>query len=909
MRLCSCRPSYLHFVAVLALWAGTAGSVLAQTQPEVRHSFAFIGVPLGEALERLIDETSISLIYEPAHVAGETTFCKAERLTTERLLACVLDGTGFDFVRLSSGTYVLIADPRTEAATGGLAGLVRDAQTGEPLADVSILLASAQTGTATNRDGRFALTDLEPGPQPLLITHLAYHPQVDTVYVEPGTPLRLDLALQPRVLSSDPIVISGMAARLPSETLLAEQQVPSRQLTPTGLGAADVVQNLGTVAGVALGAGLSDVHVQGGDISEQLFRLDGVPVFVPVSNGGFVGPFSPFAVGHVTVRKAGFGAAYGSGLSGVIDIAQRLAPESGPAVALQVDPLSVNGRWNGRARLPKGLRTTWMVAGRQGFWDIHAPGRINNLFRRWAVPDAFLADALADETEEPSISPSEALGFIDMGVRDVHLALHVQDEGLRSLKLGWYRGMNRFGLDENLLDPEEEDLFEAAYSWQNNALHARYEWVQNRRLFLHASGWRASYQLEHPLLPTDMIVFDEEEPDEVGEDEPDDIDIPLATEEFNVMEETGVRFGGDWAAARQHHMTGEVTVTHTDSGIRLALNPQPEALTETEDLEPHTWRVATFLENRWAISHHATLTLGTRLTWLPGSQAAYAEPRLAFQYDRPAGNHGTWAFTAAAGRYRQFLHAFDVATYNVTALLPRVRFWLPLGTNQRPPEAYHATVGALYRLGGTWQFGAEAYYKHQPHLLVLDHTAVNAADALADANGRAYGLTTRLGWTNTKHTFDLHYTLGRAERRIQGRFDDAMLPAPWDAPHRLHATLDVQLRRHWTLSVRGQGIWGRRWGFRQGYYDFLRDQEATPYDLTDPTAHRLPAFLQADLGLAYTRTLGATNIQARLSAINATGRNNVTDWSLDFNESTNQHVTVPRYAVPFMPSFSLRIQR
>ncbi|MEM6647428.1 MAG: hypothetical protein AAF730_14385, partial [Bacteroidota bacterium] len=139
----------------------------------------------------------------------------------------------------------------------------------------------------------------------------------------------------------------------------------------------------------------------------------------------------------------------------------------------------------------------------------------------------------------------------------------------------------------------------------------------------------------------------------------------------------------------------------------------------------------------------------------------------------------------------------------------------------------------------------------------------------------------------------------------------ALLPVPWDAPHRLHVMLNVDLHDHWELSVRGQGTWGRRWGFRQAYYDYLTatEQASEPFDLSDPTAHRLPAYLQLDLGLAYKRTLGATSVAARLAIINATGRNNVTDWSLDFDDATNRATTVPRYAVPFLPSLSLRIQR
>ena len=98
----------------------------------------------------------------------------------------------------------------------------------------------------------------------------------------------------------------------------------------------------------------------------------------------------------------------------------------------------------------------------------------------------------------------------------------------------------------------------------------------------------------------------------------------------------------------------------------------------------------------------------------------------------------------ALGRYRQYVHSFDVATFNATALVPHVRFWLPVGRDQRPPEAYHASAAFLYRPDDVWQLGAEAYYKHQPHLLVLDYGGSREhpapGDVLTGADGYAYGL-------------------------------------------------------------------------------------------------------------------------------------------------------------------------
>jgi hypothetical protein len=269
----------------------------------------------------------------------------------------------------------------------------------------------------------------------------------------------------------------------------------------------------------------------------------------------------------------------------------------------------------------------------------------------------------------------------------------------------------------------------------------------------------------------------------------------------------------------------------------------------------------------------------------------------------------------AAGRYRQYLHAFDVATYNVAALLPRVRFWMPIGQDQRPPEAYHATGSFLYQPNATWTFGLESYYKHQPHLLVLDYgrdlATAPSGDLLAAADGYAYGAALNASRTTQHVHLEAQYEYAIARRRVPNRFDGAFVPVPWSAPHRLHLSLDLYPLPHWTATVRWQGVFGRSWGFRRAYYDFLEPNPATrrfgSFDLSNPATHRLPAFSQWDVGLSYAREIGGVGLQGRIALVNLLGRDNVSDWSLRYDERDETYVREPRLTASFIPSVSLRM--
>ncbi|MDX1547978.1 MAG: TonB-dependent receptor, partial [Rhodothermales bacterium] len=868
-----------------------------------------VGVPLAEALERLLEETRLSLIYETALITGRTAYCRAERQPAEAVLACILRGTGLDYVRLSSGTYVLVRDARAPPRYASLSGQVLDAATGRPLPDASVLLAGDGVGAATNRDGRFAFAALRPGPHPFVVTHVAYHAAADTIYVGPDEHGRVAIALEPRVVLSAPVVVSAFEVRLPSDALGSGRPGEARA-APAGVGAQDVVQALDAVVGVRLGDALSDVHVQGGASDEQQFLLDGVPVFVPVPNGGFVGPFSPFAAGQVTVRKAGYGAAHSGGLSGVIEVEQTPAPRDGPRLTAQVDPLSLNARWAGRAGAPERVEAVWMVALRKGLWDLYEPHRLEALFQRWAAPDPFLLEALQSPTAAPGDGavPEAAIGPVEVGFDDVHGAARIGFGGLRSLYVSLYHGANIFGVDDVARpDPQapgapatpEEDAFEDAYRWRNRTAQVRYEWVQGRRLFLHAEAWGSGYELVHPVSA-----------ERAG--------APGATtsQEFNEVAEAGLRLGGDLAASARHTLSGALEAAHTESDFILSLDPLGRAPVGPEAVRPVRWRAAAFAEDRYAVSERATATLGIRLTYLPARSTVFAEPRLAVQYDRPVGPRGVLALRGAVGLYRQYLHAFDVATYNVAALLPRVRFWLPVGRRQRPPEAYHATAAVRYRPAPGWEVGAESYYKHQPHLLVLDYGRLAAEgatpdDVLTGADGYAYGAALSAARTARRLHLGVQYEYAVARRRVANRFDGAFVPVPWDAPHRLYLTLDLRPRPRWTATVRWQGLFGRSWGFRQAYYDFLEPtasaQAFPPFDLSDPAAHRLPVFSQWDAGLAYGRTVAGVGVQARISVINLLDRGNVTDWSLRYDAASGTYRRHERRAAPFIPSAALRL--
>jgi hypothetical protein len=320
--------------------------------------------------------------------------------------------------------------------------------------------------------------------------------------------------------------------------------------------------------------------------------------------------------------------------------------------------------------------------------------------------------------------------------------------------------------------------------------------------------------------------------------------------------------------------------------------------------------MSAFAEDRLGITPSTTLEMGMRTTYVPARQTVYGEPRLAVRYDLET-DHGVWSVRGAAGIYRQFVHSFDVATHTVVSLLPRVRFWLPVSEREHPPAAYHVAASLLYRPHRIWEFGLETYYKHQPHLLVLNYGAPQSNELLARAKGRAYGAAATMARRGDRLQIEGQYEFALASRRVPNRFDGRNVAVPWSAPHQIVLEVDAVPVASITLTLRGHAAFGRMWGFRQAYYDFLATDPASQvfgsFDLTRPEDHRLPAFVRFDVGAAYSRRIAGVSIQGRIFLINALGRRNVSDWSLRYDEAVNAYVRESRRGASFMPVVSLGV--
>lgn len=920
---------------------------------EQRATLVHQGVDLRVALLELREKTRIGLSYSPRLVAGKKSFCVAEDEVPEELLQCVLRDTGLDFIRRSSGTYVIQVAPEQAPLYGSIRGKVIDATSGEPIPDAHVWLPYKSVGRLSGRTGRFDIVDLEPGQYRVVVSYVGYRPEIAVVIVPPDGEVITEFKLQEEASVINEVVIEGLQAQERSLELGLAEVDPSAFESGGGGPTANTLRTLNALLGVRVNDVTSEVHVQGGETGEHQFRLDGAPVFMPLSLAGLVGPYSPAAIKRITVHKAGFGVSEGSQLAGVIEAEHDVSYTVPREWDVQVDPLSFNTRLSTPYGRDAEYPHSFMLAGRLGLGDLYMPNKVQSVLDGWNQLDTFILTAFSQEGspfDQFLFNTNFSLSQTDVGFQDLHVANRLRFGPLRNLHSSLYFGGRTLTsrLTEQL-DPtaEEADLlreafaasdqeapgvFDDAYDWQNGVAQTRFESVLGPRALTSVQFRGSFFDLDHTYQASDTSFVPQDDQNRVRE----------------YAAEATLDYA--WADNQNLHVGLEVALTRTRFSV---LGTQPQPIRHQSD----NWRMALYGAHYVSLARWLTLELGTRATYVPARQTLYGEPRFSLRFDVPDTRLGTFAWRLGAGMYRQFVNQFDISSRSPLSLMPSNRVWLAVDSTVSPPLALHATADLLYQPRPAWTFRVEGFYKQQHHALTIDYAApipanvshVDQRQFLSGTKGYTAGFAVALERQLGPGKVFTRYEYTEAERTVEGWFDGQTFGVPWQEPYRLEVGFDVALFQNFSLVARGQGIWGRTWGFRRAYYEYLgayipsypenitTDPErarfvqdalvselglsnsrargianqVVRYNLLEPEAaeHELPTLLQLDLGLAYSTTLRNTSIQARFDAINVLNRDNVAEWQFVKTAAATSGFLErqPRYTLPFIPSFTVRV--
>jgi len=216
-------------------------------------------------------------------------------------------------------------------AQQSLQGTITDAETGETMIGVTIMIKGTSQGTISDIDGNYTL-QVQP-TSAIVYSFVGYKSVEETV----GNRLRIDVALHPEAIMMDELVVVGYGSTKKRNVLGAVTKVESKELTRVPVAGLDQALQ-GRAAGVqvtqntgAPGEGVA-VRIRGtGSISSSnspLYIVDGIPT------ADALNIISPADIESITVLKdASSAAIYGSRANnGVVLITTKKGKQGKPRV-------------------------------------------------------------------------------------------------------------------------------------------------------------------------------------------------------------------------------------------------------------------------------------------------------------------------------------------------------------------------------------------------------------------------------------------------------------------------------------------------------------------------------------------------------------------------------------------------
>jgi hypothetical protein len=214
---------------------------------------------------------------------------------------------------------VLVPSTARGQTTGRFQGSVVDLSNGQPLAGVLVRVENLDRSTFSSENGRFVLAGLPAGRHDVRVELVGYKTlELESVVIRAGRASEMAVELEPTAVPVEPIRVE--AERVP---LIEPEVSETRQIVP---GAALRELPVTTVEeAVELTTGVSDGHFRGGRVGQETYLVDGMAIKnqVEAATEGQGLQFSPTALSEIEVITGGFGAEYGSSLSGVVSYTTR----------------------------------------------------------------------------------------------------------------------------------------------------------------------------------------------------------------------------------------------------------------------------------------------------------------------------------------------------------------------------------------------------------------------------------------------------------------------------------------------------------------------------------------------------------------------------------------------------------
>ena len=724
-------------------------------------------------------------------------------------------------------------------------------------------------------------TSVSAGLNHISVTSTGHYPGSADLQIERDTAVAVIMHVRESLLSGVNVYASRNVYRNQMAThFLGIEEIKK---LPVLLGEVDPVKTLTLLPGIKNGGdGGGGIYVRGGGPDQNLFLLDGVPVYNPSHLLGFFSIFNGDAISGIEAIKGGIPAEYGGRLSSVINVSTRAGDKDSirgsGGIGLISSRLSLEGP------IKKG-KSSFMISGRRTYID-----------------------------EVVGLVAKSKLGGNGYFFYDVNAKADYIFDRNNKLDFTFYKGRDKFSY-ANTDVPGRERYFDALWgntlaglSWKskiNNNLQQELALTYNDFAlvsnidyttsgFVFASGLR-DYQLktDWKLRSSDWLRW------KWGAQYILHRFSPGAGSTTSGIQQFVSQISNQYAREAAAYASMDMDVTrrlNLVAGIRYSYFDQvgPTDRVVYDQNGVPTGQTQHYKKGQSIASYH------------------YPEPRLSAVYKL----NGQSSLKGSYTRMIQYLH---LATTSAATFPSDV--WTPVSKLIKPGISDQVALG-YYRNSrdNMWEMSAETYYKRLQNELEFRPGAQlllnqNIEGEMIFGSGKAYGIELLLQKKRGKLTGWIGYTLSRSERTFAALNDGKAFPYRYDRTHDISVVGNYSINRRWTFStvfVYGTGNALTLPTGRFNFFSGVNGADHTPVFTTinqygKINDYRMPAYNRLDIAFTYTphpdskRFLKGSWV---FSINNIYNRYNPYFIYLDVDQDTHKVVGKEVYLFPITPGIT-----
>ncbi|MBR1792557.1 MAG: carboxypeptidase-like regulatory domain-containing protein [Bacteroidales bacterium] len=753
------------------------------------------------------------------------------------------------FVSILILCLCLLLSPRLVAQSYTLSGTITDSRTGETLIGATVFEQRSGKGTVTNVNGRYSLT-LKADSVSLKISFVGYAPQQQLINLDANR--TLNFVLQPSMELQE-VVITAERINDHRSSQMSAVEIPVEQLksVPVLFGEADVVKAVQLMPGVQSGnEGGSGMYVRGGGPDENLFLLDGVPLYNVNHLGGFFSAFNADAVKNVTLYKGSFPARFGGRLSSVLDVTTNNGNDK--EIHGNASIGFVSAKLNVEGPIVK-EKTTFNLSARRTYADI----LLQPLVKRMAEADGSNLRAgyyfydLNGKVTHKFNDRSRLYGAFYLGDDDVYLRVRTES----SLS--------------------EDEFMNLDNYWGNMVASLRWNYELSPRLFANLTGSYTRYRNAIVVGVEKLATLPTGEENESSVDMTYNSSIHDATlrADFSFLPNPDhtVQFG---LYATRHWFQPTVMKADVDYYDQIQMNAALQMDTTISDQQVTANEFVLYAEDDWTISPAIKINYGIHFSGFHVQNSFHPslQPRLSTRWlitDQ-------LSFKAGYAHMTQYLHLLSTTSISLPTDL-----WVPVTDRVAPMRAHQWAAGLFYQWAEVADFSIEGYYKNLDNLLEYKDgstgfgTTTGWEDQVVAGQGWAYGvellaqrsvgrLTGWVGytWSRTTHRFD------REGQMLNG---GRSFPAKYDRRHDLSIVLSYKFSDRFDVSATWVFSTGNTATLAMQKYqvasddpeDYTGEDNTFTYNsishVTSRNNFRMPNYHRADVSLNFHRSFRRPN--------------------------------------------------